>query len=133
MTFLGSFPVEKISKIASLLSAVLFLSACDSITQVGEMGPKKLKVYSVTHNGFLSASNMLVILDDRGDLKASAGGVVSGAGTVGLQTASSAVAAGAIVYGAKAIEHGLENASVKGIPSNINVNTTSKFSVDTSS
>ncbi|MEO8401752.1 MAG: hypothetical protein ABI597_08155 [Gammaproteobacteria bacterium] len=109
-------------RLVSVFCLVALLTGCASVEQIGEIGPKKLKVYSVSHNDFLSASRMLVVLNEKGDLGATTGGTVSGAGIVGLQAATSVVSSGAILYGAKAIEHGMENAHVKGIPSNVNLN-----------
>jgi len=105
-----------------IFSLVLFLTGCASVEKVGEIGPKKLKVYSISHNGFLTASNMIVVLDEKGNVGTSTGGTVAGAGTVGLQTATSIVSSGAIFYGAKALQHGIENAKISGIPSNYNIN-----------
>src|SRR3990167_9741877 len=102
----------------------LALSACGSIQSVGNLGPKKLGVYSISRNDFLSTSQMLVILDEKGNVAAYSGGTVSGSGTVGLQTLSSLASAGSVVYGAIAIQRGLQhsNVNIKGIPSNENVN-----------
>jgi hypothetical protein len=116
-----SLPPQLTKKLL-LLSMFILLSACSSVTEVGEIGPKKLKVYAVSHNDFLSASRMLIVLNDKGDLGASAGGTVTGAGVVTVQAATSLAASGAVLYGAKAIQHGLENAKIKGIPSTVNLN-----------
>lgn len=91
---------------------------------MGQMGPKKLQVYSIAHDDFLTSSRMIVILDKKGNLLASSGGTVSGGGTVGLQTGSTLASAGALLYGAKAIQQGLQHASVnvKGVPSNVDIN-----------
>jgi hypothetical protein len=117
-----SFVFNQLAKTIGVISLALFQAGCASVEQVGEIGPKKLKVYSVAHNDFLSASRMLVILDDKGNLSASSGGTVAGGGALGLQTAASVAGAGAVLYGAKAIQHGLENAKIKGIPSDFSIN-----------
>lgn len=103
----------------------LSLISCSSIKPVGTVGPKKLGVYAIASSDFLSASRMIVVLDERGNVAAYSGGTVSGAGTVGLQTAGTLAGAGAIMYGAKAIKNGLQNsnvvATVKGVPSSVTV------------
>src|SRR5580704_12670053 len=114
---------NKLANILCIFSVISLCSGCASVNQVGEIGPKKLKVYAISHNDFLSASRMLVILDDNGNLGASSGGTVAGGGTVGLQAVTSMMSAGAVLYGAKAIQHGLENAKIKGIPSDYNIKT----------
>ena len=76
---------------------------------------------------------MLVILDKKGNVSAYTGGTASGWGTVALQTGGTVATAGAIAYGAKAIQNGLQNTQVqaKGIPNNFNVNGTVGLSKDT--
>jgi hypothetical protein len=107
-----------------ILLLMFALIGCESVKPVGEIGPKKLKVYAVANNDFLSATRMLIVLDKEGNVVASTGGTVAGAGTVGVETASSLASAGAIYYGAKAIQHGLQNAKVKvkGVPSSVDIN-----------
>tara|TARA_R110000868_G_scaffold272378_1_gene531652 strand:+ start:787 stop:1167 length:381 start_codon:yes stop_codon:yes gene_type:complete len=107
----------------------LLLIGCSSITPIGAIGPNKLGVYSIKESGFLSESKMLVILDKKGNVAAYSGGTVSGVGTVGLQTAGTLATAGAVVVGAKSIQHGLENAKVSGVPSNFDVKTHSTVDV----
>lgn len=112
-----------------ILFLSIFLAGCaNSIVPVGTLGAKKLGVYAISHNDFLSSSRMLVVLDEKGNVAAYTGGTVSGSGTVGLQTAGSLAGAGAIMYGAKAIKNGLQNANltthVNGIPTNATVNIT---------
>jgi hypothetical protein len=70
---------------------------------------------------------MLVVLDKKGNVAAYTGGTVSGYGTIGLQTGASLASAGAIFYGAKAIQNGAKNASVgvktpTDFNANVNVN-----------
>lgn len=106
--------------------APFFLSiSCSTIQQMGQIGPKKLGVYSIANNDFLSASRMVVILDEKGNVAAYSGGTVSGLGTVGLQTTATLATAGAIAYGGRAVEQGLTHANasanVKGIPSHVNI------------
>ena len=103
------------------MTAGFVLSACASIVPVGYLGPKQLPVYSISHNDFLSADRMLVVLDKYGNVKAYSGGTVAGPGAVGLQTAGTLATAGAIVYGAKSIENGARNIKVRGIPSNVSL------------
>ena len=80
---------------------------------------------------------MLVVFDKKGNVVASTGGTVSGIGTVGLETAGTMATAGAIYYGAKAIQNGVQHAKVSashsvngnvtataninGLPQNINI------------
>lgn len=97
-------------------SAALWLSACtSSIKPLGSLGPNK--VYSVSNSNFLTASEMLVVLNKNGDVAAYTGGTTAGAGTVGLETGASVLTAGAIAYAGRS----LANAHIKGIPSNIHV------------
>jgi hypothetical protein len=110
-----------ITSILTLISLFL-LASCSSVNSIGEVGPKKLKVYSIAQNDFLAASRMLVIVDERGKVVAYTGGTVSGGGTVGLETAGTLTTAGAIAYGAKTVSHGMQkaarnaNLNVNGIP-----------------
>ena len=106
------------------LFLIAVLSGCSSITPVVEIGPKKLAVYTVSQNDFLTANRMLVILDKKGNVVAYTGGSVAGIGSLGVQLAGPLATAGAVLAGSKAIQHGLENAAVnvKGIPSTVNVN-----------
>lgn len=103
------------------------LASCSSVSSIGELGPNKLKVYSVAQNDFLASSRMLVIVDEHGKVVAYTGGTVSGGGTVGLETAGTLTTAGAIAYGANTISHGVQRAThnakinVKGIPSSESV------------
>ena len=114
--------------------SLLALTSCvtNNIQPVGMLGPNRLKVYVIKNNDFLSASRMLVILDKKGNVSAYSGNTVSGAGAVSLQAAESALNAGAIVIGAKAIQHGLENASVKGIPSTVKVQSDHNININAS-
>lgn len=101
----------------------LVLYGCASVKPMGQLGPKKLNVYAVSHNDFLSASRMLVVLNEEGDVVAYSGGTVSGGGTVGLETGAALATAGAIAYGAKSIANSVQNPNVtiKGVPSKIDV------------
>jgi hypothetical protein len=113
--------IKKILAIAILST----LSGCSSsIKHVGNLGPQKHEVYQITHDDFLSTTRMLIILDKKGNVLASTGGTVAGGGTVGLQTAGTLATTTALVYGANAIEHGLQHATatVKGIPPSIDAN-----------
>lgn len=107
-----------------LLAIMLSISGCTSIDEVGSLGPQHLKVYSVAKNDMLSASRMLVILDKKGNVAAYTGGTVAGAGTVSVEAGAQILTAGAIYYGARSMQHGLTNANVKGVPSNLNVDVT---------
>jgi hypothetical protein len=116
-----------------MISASVFLVGCASIKPVGDIGPKKLKVYNITNNDFLSSSHMLVVLDAKGNVAAYTGGTVPGLGTVGLQTGASLASAGAIYLGAKAIQNGLQGASVKVKgPDNVNVNVNANVNANAS-
>lgn len=111
-----------------------FLHGCSSIQPMGDLGPKKLKVYAISHNDFLSASRMLVILDKKGNVVAGTGSTVTGGGAVMLQSAGSLATAGAIAYGAKAIQNGLTHMHVKGVPSTVTLKgIPSSFKVNTTS
>ena len=113
----------KIKPAAILIAAVLMTGCVSSVKPVGSLGPQQLQVYNVTNNDFLSSSHMLVVLDKKGNVAAFTGGTVSGYGTVGLQTGASLASAGAIYYGAKAIQNGVKNAAVNvKTPSDINAN-----------
>lgn len=108
-------------------ACITAVTACSSnIEPVGQLGPNKLQVYAIKNNDFFSASRMLVVLDKKGNVSAYTGGTVTGGGTVGLQAADTLVSAGAVVVGARAIQHGLENASVK---SSVNVKTNNSIDV----
>ena len=109
------------------------LTACATIQPIGKMGPKKLPVYSIAQTDFFSANRMLVILDKKGNVVAASGGTVAGPGSLGLETAGTVATAGAIYYGARAIQSGISHANVKvnnvpstitvkGIPSSIDIN-----------
>ncbi len=119
-------------KLKSLLTATMAasLAACASnIEPVGMLGPNKLKVFVIKNNDFLSASRMLVILDKNGNVSAYSGGTVAGAGAAGLQSLDTVASAAAVVVGANAIQHGLQNTKVTGIPNHVSVNATHKIDV----
>lgn len=107
-----------------LLLVSPLLISCSNIDNLGALGPKKMGVYSISQNSFFSSSKMLVIVNKKGDIVAYTGGTVEGMGTVGLQAASTILGAGAIYYGAKSIQSGLQSSSVtvKGVPSHVDVN-----------
>lgn len=111
--------------LALLISGFLLASCTRVIEPVGALGPKKLPVYVVKDNDFLSGSRMLVVLNEKGDVIAFSGGTVQGTGAMSVQVANAVISSGAVIAGAKAIEHGLENGTlnVKGIPNSININT----------
>ena len=109
-------------KLLTISAASCALLACTTVSQVGEIGPKKLKVYSVSHHNFLSSTDMIVVLDEQGNVSTSTGGTVAGAGTIGLQAVTTTAQAAATYYGAKALQHGIEHVGISGIPSNVNVN-----------
>lgn len=113
-----------------LLPILGLLTSCSSIRPIGSVGPKHLQVYSIKDGDFLSENSMLIVLNNKGDVAAYTGGTVTGVGTLGLQTAGTLVSAGAVVVGAKSIQHGLQNTNVNGIPKSFDVNT--KSSVDVS-
>ena len=54
-------------------------------------------------------------------MAAHTGGTVSGVGAVGLQTAGTVATAGAVVYGSRAIQQGLQHTTIHGVPSTFNV------------
>lgn len=115
---------NKSIKLLSLVVGAALLSSCGSSVQpMGEIGPNRLKVFSITHSTFLNSSQMLLVLDKKGDVTAYTGGSSSGWGTVGLETTTGLASAGAIVYGANAVKNGLQSASVnvKGVPSKVDV------------
>lgn len=89
---------------------------------MGKIGSNK--VYAISDNSFLNSSQMIVIVNKKGDVAAYSGGTTQGAGTVALQTGSTLLSAGAIAYAGKSIEHGLEttHVSANGIPSTFQVN-----------
>lgn len=103
-----------IPRLASL-SMVVLLSSCASIDRMGTVG--KNDVYSISSSNFLSASQMiLVVNNDDGKVSAYSGGTTSGYGSVGLQAGGALLSAGAIAYAGHSVERGLENTSVRGIP-----------------
>ena len=93
--------------IALISIGMASLVGCSTIESIGNLGPNNLKVYSVSSSNFLNSSQMIVVLDKKGDVSAYAGGTSAGYGAVGLQTAASATTVGAVVYGANAIKNGL--------------------------
>lgn len=109
-----------------LISSLFIVGCSPSIQQMGNIGPKHLKVYSIAKDDFLTSNRMLVVLNDKGDIAAYSGGTVAGGGQVGLSTAASIATSGAMIYGANALEHGLENVkattTVKGIPKSVDIN-----------
>lgn len=107
----------------------LALSSCTSISNIGTIGPKKLKVYSIRDGDFLSENHMVIVLNSTGNVVAYSGGTVSGLGTVGLETAGTVATAGAIVVGANAVKSGLENTKVHGIPKTLNIKTDNAINV----
>lgn len=117
------------NKILLCFLIVLITSCTKNIEPVGQLGPNKLRVFVIKDSDFLSASRMLVILDKRGNVTAYSGGTVSGAGSVAVQSMDAIASAGATVLGAQAIEHGLENARIRGIPKSVTVNSTHKIDV----
>jgi hypothetical protein len=124
---------DTIIKLISLFASVFIITSCASIKPVGNLGPKKLNVYAISHSDFLSASRMIVVLNDKGDVVAFSGSTVSGAGTVGLQTGAALATAGAIAYGAKSISNSIQNANVnvKGIPSRVDVHGVADININT--
>jgi hypothetical protein len=116
--------------ILRIISLILIscIAGCTSIKTIGNLdeGSKTLKVYAITHDDFISSSRMLVITDAKGKIAAYSGGTVAGLGAVGLQAGATLATAGAIYYGAKAmqqgVQHGTANVNVKGIPTNANLN-----------
>ena len=101
--------------IALISIGMASLFGCSTIESIGNLGPNNLKVYSVSSSNFLNSSQMIVVLDKKGDVSAYAGGTSAGYGAVGLQTLTSATTAGAVIYGANAIKNGLHNTSSKVI------------------
>ncbi len=115
--------------VAALACAATLTGCSSNIEPVGELGPRKLKVFAIKNNDFFSASRMLVILDKKGNVSAYSGGTVAGGGTIGMQAVDTVVSAGAIVVGAQAIQHGLQNTTIKGIPHSLKVKTDSSINV----
>lgn len=124
--------MKKIVVRSLVVISALNLAACATIESIGNVGPKKLRVYSIAQTDFFSASRMLLVTDKKGNVVAASGGTVSGPGTVGLETAGTAATAGAVYYGAKAVQSGVDHANVnvhnvpssftvKGIPSSIDI------------
>lgn len=115
--------IHNSKKIMAIIASMMLVGGCSSIQPVGTLGPKKLNVYVISHNDFLSASRMMVVLDKKGNVSAYSGNVISGAGAVALEAAGSFATAGAIVYGANAIQRGVQNSSVKvrGIPKQVRI------------
>jgi len=118
-----------LNKILACACAVAVTGCSSKIEPVGQLGPNKLQVYAIKNNDFFSASKMLVVLDKKGNVSAYTGGTVAGGGAIGMQAVDTVVSAGAIVVGAQAIQHGLENASIKGIPHSLNVKTNSSIDI----
>lgn len=99
------------------------LTGCNSIKQIGQIGPKSLPVIKVSSNDFLTASRMLIVLDERGNIVAYVGGTTAGAGTVTLGVAGQAATAASVVYAGRELAQAIRNASiaVKGIPDTVKV------------
>lgn len=130
---LGRLSMNLKPKIAFLFLTSLLLGCSSSVKPIGQIGPKKLGVYEISHEDFLSGNRMLVVLDEHGNIAAYSGGTVTGAGVVGLQSITGLASAGAIYYGAKAIQNGMKNSNVtmKGIPNKVDVNTNSTINMNT--
>lgn len=117
----------------TVIICIFFLTSCTSIKPIGTLGPKKLQVYTISDNDFLSASRMIVILNEQGDVIASTGSTVEGAGAVTTQMVGSFVIAASIFSGSQYLQHGLENvkaqinATIKGIPSKMTLITDNTF------
>jgi hypothetical protein len=118
-----------IKKFIALLALASLAGCSKTIQPVGVLGPNSLRVFVIKDNDFLSASRMLVILDKKGNVSAFSGGTVAGTGPAVLQTLDTVVSAGAVVVGAQAIQHGLENAKVSGIPHSVTLNANHKIDV----
>lgn len=105
--------------------SLFLLAGCSSIQSVGKIGPKKLNIFAISSSDFLSANRTIVILDEKGNVIAYTGGTVTGPGTVGMQALGTVASAASVYYGSEAIKRGLQNSNVniKGIPSDININT----------
>ena len=112
-------------KMMAVFVSMTLIGGCSSIQPVGTLGPKKLGVYVISHNDFLSASRMMVVLDKKGNVSAYTGNAVAGLGAVALDAAGSFATAGAIVYGANAMQRGVQNANVKvrGVPEKVTIDT----------
>lgn len=123
-----------LKKFIILLMGASLPACASSIQSLGNIGPKKLGVYVVAHNDFLTASRMVVILDKKGNVAAYTGGTASGFGAVAMQTTGELATAGAIVYGARAVQQGVQHSNVKvsGVPKSVNlkadINVNGKFS-----
>ena len=104
---------------APVLLAML-LVGCTSITQIGTIGPKELPVWKIGSDDFLTASRMLVILDEDGRVVAFVGGTAQGGGTLAIQAGTQLVVAGAVIYGTRVIADVLrDGVGLRGIPSTI--------------
>lgn len=134
-------PANKVNNILLMMIIAACLSSCasNSIQPVGELGPAKLRVFMIKNNDFLSASRMLVVTDKKGKVLAYSGNTVAGTGPLAVSAADTVVTAGAMIAGAKAIQSGLQNTqvkgvpntfSIKGIPHKVTVNTDSKVSIN---
>ena len=108
--------------LALVLLALLLTVGCTSITQIGTIGPKDLPVWKVADNDFLTASRMLVILGEDGQVVAFVGGTAQGGGALGVQTGTGLVMAGAVIYGTRVIADVLRDGiTLRGIPSTVHL------------
>ena len=112
--------VPLLTVITLVVILILFMAGCTSITQIGTIGPKDLPVWKVADNDFLTASRMLVILGEDGQVVAFVGGTAQGGGTLAIQAGTQLVVAGAVIYGTRVIADVLrDGVGLRGIPSTI--------------
>ena len=104
----------------ALVLLVMMLTGCTSITQIGTIGPKELPVWKIGSDDFLTASRMLVILGEDGQVVAFVGGTAQGGGTLAIQAGTQLIVAGAVIYGTRVIADVLrDGVALRGIPSTI--------------
>ena len=102
------------------LVLAMMLAGCTSITQIGTIGPKELPVWKIGSDDFLTASRMLVILGEDGQVVAFVGGTTQGGGAVAVQAGTQLIVAGAMIYGTRVIADVLrDGVALRGIPSTI--------------
>jgi len=113
--------VRIVANVALVAVAAMSLSGCATIEEMGHIGSNK--VYSVSSNGFMNSTQMILVMNKKGDVAAYTGGTTEGVGAIALQTGGTVLTAGAIAYAGHAIQHGLETTNVQttGIPSTFNI------------
>ena len=108
--------------VCMVLLVLFLLIGCTSITQIGTIGPKELPVWKIGSDDFLTASRMLVILGEDGQVVAFVGGTAQGGGALAVQTGTGLVMAGAVIYGTRVIADVLRDGiTLRGIPSTVHL------------